>query len=218
MRREAARTLHSLVARLPAGHRRPRLRGHRRRERLGPRPAPRRGLRRGLRSGVPLRRPRRRRHPVTRGSRSTAASRIARGERVALMIDGAHVLTPGVLRFGMTGLRTYAPAIVATQQWYVGPGQQGDAMADGYDQAYEDRLFDADRVAGRRLPALRDRPLHRRPRLVRRGRGRATASSCRAAARAGRRRSTRASPCAGGRLRQPRALRARSARRPTSPS
>ena len=32
--------------------------------------------------------------------------------------------------------------MVATQQWYLGPGQQGDAMDDGYDQAYEDRLFE----------------------------------------------------------------------------
>jgi cephalosporin hydroxylase len=66
---------------------------------------------------------------------------LSRGRSVALMIDGAHVLTPGVLRFGLQGLETYGPAIVATQQWYVGPGQQGDAMDDGYDQAYEDRLF-----------------------------------------------------------------------------
>jgi cephalosporin hydroxylase len=67
---------------------------------------------------------------------------ISRGRALALMIDGAHVLTPGVLRFGLQGLATYAPAIVATQQWYVGPGQQSDAMDNGYDQAYEDRLFD----------------------------------------------------------------------------
>jgi cephalosporin hydroxylase len=65
-----------------------------------------------------------------------------RGRAFALMIDGAHVLTPGVLRFGLAGLETYAPAIVATQQWYVGPGQQGDAMDDGYDQQVEDRLFE----------------------------------------------------------------------------
>ncbi len=58
------------------------------------------------------------------------------------MIDGAHVLTPGVLRFGMQALDTYAPAVVATQQWYVGPGQQGDAQQAGYDQRVEDRLFD----------------------------------------------------------------------------
>jgi cephalosporin hydroxylase len=79
--------------------------------------------------------------------------RRGRGRAYALMIDGAHVLTPGVLRFGMAGLATYAPAIVATQQWYVGPGQQGDAMQSGYDQAYEDRLFQRIRwpTAGYRL-------------------------------------------------------------------
>jgi cephalosporin hydroxylase len=66
---------------------------------------------------------------------------IAAGTTLAFMIDGAHVLTPSVLRYGMAGLSTYAPAIVVTQQWYVGPGQQPDAMNAGYDQAYEDELF-----------------------------------------------------------------------------
>jgi cephalosporin hydroxylase len=79
--------------------------------------------------------------------------RAGHGNAFALMIDGAHVLTPGVLHFGLTGLSAYAPAIVATQQWYVGPGQQGDAMDNGYDQAYEDRLFETIRwpSAGYRL-------------------------------------------------------------------
>ena len=65
------------------------------------------------------------------------------GRNLALMIDGAHVVTPGVLRFGLDGLRAYRPAVVTTQQWYVGPGQQGDAIDDGYDIDYEDRLFEA---------------------------------------------------------------------------
>ncbi len=69
--------------------------------------------------------------------------REGRGHGFALMIDGAHVLTPGVLQFGLKGLATYAPAIVVTQQWYIGPGQQGDAMDNGYDEEYEDRLFEA---------------------------------------------------------------------------
>jgi cephalosporin hydroxylase len=69
------------------------------------------------------------------------AAALARGDVIAFMIDGAHVLTPGVLRLGMTALSTYAPAIVATQQWYLGPGQQGDALHAGYDQEAEDRLF-----------------------------------------------------------------------------
>jgi cephalosporin hydroxylase len=63
------------------------------------------------------------------------------GRALALMIDGAHVLTPGVLRFGMLGLSAYAPAIVTAKQWYVGPGQQPQAVAGGYDSALEDRLF-----------------------------------------------------------------------------
>jgi cephalosporin hydroxylase len=66
----------------------------------------------------------------------------ARGEAVAFMIDGAHVLTPGVLRLAMQGLRQHEPAMVVTQQWYVGPGQQPDVGLQGYDQAYEDRLFE----------------------------------------------------------------------------
>jgi cephalosporin hydroxylase len=65
----------------------------------------------------------------------------SRGDVVAVMVDGAHVLTPGVLRLGVAGCRTYAPGVVAVQQWYVGPGQQGDSQQAGYDQEVEDRLF-----------------------------------------------------------------------------
>jgi cephalosporin hydroxylase len=67
----------------------------------------------------------------------------SRGRALAVMIDGAHVLTPGVIHHGLLGLDTYAPAIVATQQWYVGPGQQPDAVLHGYDEAAEDELFEA---------------------------------------------------------------------------
>ncbi|MDQ1382215.1 MAG: hypothetical protein QOJ71_2934 [Actinomycetota bacterium] len=70
-----------------------------------------------------------------------AGVKLATGTVIAFMIDGAHVLTPGVLRHAMAGLRTYAPAIVAAQQWYVGPGQQPDAILNGYDQSSEDELF-----------------------------------------------------------------------------
>lgn len=74
-------------------------------------------------------------HALNRGAET------ARGEVIALMIDGAHLLTPGVLRCAMQGIRTHSPAMVATQQFYVGPGQQVDTIGEGYDRAYEDRLF-----------------------------------------------------------------------------
>lgn len=64
------------------------------------------------------------------------------GRVLALMIDGAHVLTPGVLRFAMLGLSSYAPAVVTMQQWYVGPGEQPEAVARGYDRELEDHLFE----------------------------------------------------------------------------
>jgi hypothetical protein len=70
------------------------------------------------------------------------AMKIARGRAFALMIDGAHVVTPGVLSFGLAGLRCYEPAIVATQQWYVGPGQQPLVVEQGYNGAREDELFE----------------------------------------------------------------------------
>jgi len=77
--------------------------------------------------------------PVVAANRGLAESR---GRNIALMIDGAHVLTPRVLHYGLAGLEAYAPAVVATQAWYVGPGQQGDVMRAGYEQTVEDALFE----------------------------------------------------------------------------
>lgn len=77
--------------------------------------------------------------PVAAVNRGLAESR---GPALALMIDGAHVLTPRVLHYGLAGLEAYQPAVVATQAWYVGPGQQGDVMRAGYDQVVEDALFE----------------------------------------------------------------------------
>ena len=67
---------------------------------------------------------------------------VSTGRAVSAMIDGAHVLTPGVLRFAMLGLSSYAPALVSTQQWYLGPGEQNEAVAKGYDRELEDLLFE----------------------------------------------------------------------------
>ena len=66
---------------------------------------------------------------------------LSRGDVVAFMVDGAHVLTPGVIRTALKGMEAHEPAVVAVQQWYVGPGQQSDAGVIGYDQAQEDLLF-----------------------------------------------------------------------------
>lgn len=65
----------------------------------------------------------------------------SRGHAVALMIDGAHALSPGVFRHSLAAMTMYEPAVVAVQHWYVGPGQQGDSQQAGYNQTAEDALF-----------------------------------------------------------------------------
>jgi cephalosporin hydroxylase len=72
---------------------------------------------------------------INRGIGASAA------RNLALMIDGAHLLTPGVLHYGMFGLATYAPAVVIAKHWYLGPGQQPVTVAGGYDEELEDQLF-----------------------------------------------------------------------------
>ena len=71
-------------------------------------------------------------------NRGIAASK---ARNLALMIDGAHLLTPGVLHYGMLGLSTHAPAVAIAKHWYLGPGQQPVTVAGGYDQELEDQLF-----------------------------------------------------------------------------
>jgi cephalosporin hydroxylase len=81
------------------------------------------------------------------GASPSPAGAINRGiaastaRNLALMIDGAHLLTPGVLHYGMFGLATYAPAVVIAKHWYLGPGQQPVTVAGGYDDELEDQLF-----------------------------------------------------------------------------
>ena len=78
------------------------------------------------------------------------------------MIDGADMLTPRVLHFGMTGLSAYKPSIVATQQWYVGPGQQNDSAAAGMTRVHEDSLFEEIEWPSDGYKLFEHRPVHRR--------------------------------------------------------
>ncbi|HEY5972153.1 MAG TPA: CmcI family methyltransferase [Pseudoxanthomonas sp.] len=68
------------------------------------------------------------------------AVRQARGAYVAIMIDGAHVLTPGVFREAMAALAVDPQAIVAIRHWFVG-GDQRWLSEVGYTREQEDKLF-----------------------------------------------------------------------------
>ncbi|MEI9987958.1 MAG: glycosyltransferase family A protein [Aliidongia sp.] len=69
------------------------------------------------------------------------AARSARGRYVAIMIDGAYVLTPGVFRAVWDALEEAPRAVVALRQWFVG-GDQRWLSQVGYTRRQEDMLFD----------------------------------------------------------------------------
>lgn len=67
----------------------------------------------------------------------------ARADIIGVMIDGARVVTPGLLHFARHGARLYDKAVVATLGWYLGPDFQWRSMESGYDRAREDALLES---------------------------------------------------------------------------
>jgi hypothetical protein len=66
---------------------------------------------------------------------------LARGRHLMLMIDGARILSPGVLKRTLAALRLCGPAPVATVSWHLGPDVQSKSIHEGYCQEVEDRLL-----------------------------------------------------------------------------
>lgn len=65
----------------------------------------------------------------------------ARGEIVCYMCDAAHMLSPGVFYWALTTYRAFANAIVAIRYFYLGPDEQTQSVAEGYNQEIEDQLL-----------------------------------------------------------------------------
>lgn len=72
-----------------------------------------------------------------------AAVRESRGAAVMACVDGARMLTPGIVRLALAALAGYPERFVATVSWHLGPKVQNESMLEGYDQAVEDRLLDS---------------------------------------------------------------------------
>lgn len=66
---------------------------------------------------------------------------LASGELVCLMVDGAHLLTPGTLAWARRAFAAFAEPVVATRYFYLGHEEQPIGVAAGYDKAAEDRLL-----------------------------------------------------------------------------
>jgi glycosyltransferase involved in cell wall biosynthesis len=66
----------------------------------------------------------------------------AKGEFVGIVIDGAHMLTPGVLQYFQYASTLFKNPVITTRYWFLGPGQQGDTIFNGYNKAEEDILLE----------------------------------------------------------------------------
>jgi glycosyltransferase involved in cell wall biosynthesis len=68
-------------------------------------------------------------------------ARQARGSHVAIMIDGARLLSPGVVRLTLDALRISPKGIVITPGYHLGNKLQQEAVNEGYDEQVEAGLM-----------------------------------------------------------------------------
>jgi hypothetical protein len=78
--------------------------------------------------------------PARAANRGLAA---ARGRTIGLMIDGARMVTPGLLNFARHGVRLYQQAAVTALSWHLGSDLQGWAIDAGYNKDREDALLES---------------------------------------------------------------------------
>lgn len=72
-----------------------------------------------------------------------AAVKKTSGRHVAICIDGARIISPGMLRHIDLATRLSERAIITSLAWHLGDKIQKISMLSGYDQNVEDRLLDS---------------------------------------------------------------------------
>ena len=70
-----------------------------------------------------------------------AACRDALGEELIVMIDGAHILSPGILKHSIDAFTLFPSPFIATVPFHLGPMRQNESILEGYNQLMEDRLL-----------------------------------------------------------------------------
>lgn len=66
---------------------------------------------------------------------------MARGDLVGVLIDGARMASPGLLRAALAASKTFPRAVVGTLAFHLGPDVQMQSVLQGYDQKAEDALL-----------------------------------------------------------------------------
>lgn len=67
----------------------------------------------------------------------------ARGVSVAVMVDGARMLSPGVIYWTIKALRLFDRVAVTVPSWHLGPDVQNRSVPLGYNQKVEDDLLNS---------------------------------------------------------------------------
>ena len=66
----------------------------------------------------------------------------SRGDVLSVMVDGAHMLTPGVLAYALQLFQAMTNPVVVTLPFFLGPGPQTETVLQGYNEAVEDALLE----------------------------------------------------------------------------
>ncbi|MHB8404822.1 MAG: glycosyltransferase family 2 protein [Gammaproteobacteria bacterium] len=67
--------------------------------------------------------------------------RLSRGEYVCIAIDGARILTPGLIRTTLRAFNAYDDPAIATLGWHLGSEPQQRSVRNGYTKSAEDALL-----------------------------------------------------------------------------
>lgn len=65
----------------------------------------------------------------------------ARGSLVCVMVDGARILSPGILASAIKVKKAYINPIISTLAWHIGPDIQTRSVTNGYNALEEDELL-----------------------------------------------------------------------------
>jgi hypothetical protein len=85
-------------------------------------------------------------HRIDDASPSPAAAanlglRLARGSLIGVMMDGARIVSPGMLASALMAARLHPRPVISSLGFHLGPELQTVSIHNGYDAAYEDRLL-----------------------------------------------------------------------------
>lgn len=68
---------------------------------------------------------------------------MARGDNLAVIVDGARMASPGLVAASLRALRLETDPVVCGLAWHLGPDVQNKSMLEGYCQQREDELLDS---------------------------------------------------------------------------